>query len=796
MLRARRLRAAIVAALAVAGGALPMPAHAAASPVNWEQESPATSAPARTFAAGAYDSARDRLVLFGGYTSGPNLGDTWEWDGSTWADRQPPVSPTARNGAAMAYDSARQVSVLFGGFSSTGTNSDTWEWDGTTWTQRILTTSPPPMGDTAMVYDSTRGRMVLFGEYNPFGIAIAETWEFDGTTWTQSQPASSPSPRQGAAMAFDSTRDRVVMFGGRDSNGARMADTWEWDGTNWTEMAPSVSPYAREWHSMAYDPVRDRTVLFGGDHIQPYSIGEENDTWEWDGAQWTRDWTAAAPSVRAGQSMVYDSALGRMVLFGGFNAGVTPNAFFGDTWELGTGIVTPAGSPQLTLNPTSGEFGSVDVGATSQPAVYGVQSSGTGPLVMTIAVTGDFAISSSDCPTDPDPLAAGSTCLLLVTFSPTAAGDRYGTLTFTGNMPGGSMSIPLHGVGIARDFTIAVSPTTLNATVGDPLPPFTVDTTVIGDSGTISLSALTTDPGMTVTFSPSSITAGGGATMTVLLDPSLGPGDYGVRVVGTEGSVTHYADALIQLFPVPDFTIAADPSAVTLAHGTTSQVAIITTAINGVASVSLAAVVSPSGPSVTLAPYVSSSGLTIMTIAAPFGVAPGAYTVTVTGTEAAKVHSTSVAVTVTTKGLVNGGFETGDLTGWSQTGVDAVINYPHSGTYSGQVGNPGSPNPFAGDSTLTQTFDVPASGGKLVFWYRNFCTDKVKNDWFTATLQDGATGVTTTLVGPVCTKNGSWTKVTANLSSRAGGYVTVTFLDHQGTTTSNTFTLVDDVTLT
>lgn len=260
--------------------------------------------------------------------------------------------------------------------------------------------------------------------------------------------------------------------------------------------------------------------------------------------------------------------------------------------------------------------------------------------------------------------------------------------------------------------------------------------------------------------------------------------------------MTHYADVLIHLFPAPDFTIAADPAAVTTPHGTSTRVAITTTAINGAASINLAASVSPAGPTVTLdLPYVGAGSLVFMTVSAGYDVAPGAYTVTVTGTEGDKVHSATVAVMVTLKPLINGGFETGDLTGWGSTGVDAVINYPHGGTYSGQVGNPGSPLPFAGDSTLTQTFDVPASGGKLVFWYRNFCTDKVKNDWFTATLKDGVTGSTATLVTPVCSKNGSWIKATANLTSHAGHFVTVTFLNHQGSTTSNTFTLVDDVAL-
>jgi hypothetical protein len=796
-----RLRAAVVSTLAIVGAGLPFPAQASTSPVNWEQESSAASPPARTWAASAYDSNRDRLVIFGGSSDGgANLGDTWEWDGSTWGNPSPAVAPPILAGAAMAYDSARHVSVLFGGASSTSTSSDTWEWDGTTWTQRALASSPPPMVWTAMVYDSSRGRMVLFGAYGPYGFYQAQTWEFDGTTWTQAHPAASPSPRQGPALAFDSTRNKVVMFGGHDPNsGSRMADTWEWDGTNWIQMTPSVSPFARFWHSMAYDPVRDRTILFGGDHIQPYALGEENDTWEWDGAQWTRDWTDASPSIRAGQSMVYDSALGRMVLFGGFNAGVNPNTFSNETWELGAGIVTPPGNPALTVSPTGGGFGSVDVGATGPyPDAFGVVSSGTGPVETAISITGDFAVSSSDCPGATDSMAAGTTCILIVTFSPTADGDRYGSLTFTGNFAGGSLVIPLHGIGVARDFTISVDRSTINTTQGYGAPPVTVSTTTIGDAGTIALSAGTGDPGITASFNPATIASGATSTLTIAIDPNLQPGYYSVTVVGAEGTITHSVAISIQIFPVPDFTIGTDPTAVTLAHGTSSRIVITSTRINGVASITLTTSVTPAGPTVTLdSPYMTPGGIAWMTVAADFGVAPGSYTVTVTGTEGAKVHSTTIAVTVTTKGLVNGGFETGDLTGWTQTGVDAAINYPHSGTYNGQVGDPGSfPEPFAGDSTISQTFDVPASAGKLVFWYRNFCSDKVKNDWFTATLQDGVTGATTTVVAPVCTKNGTWTKVVVNLSSHAGHYVTITFLDHQGSTTSNTFTLVDDVALT
>lgn len=791
-----RLRIAVIAAAAVFGAGLLLPVRAATVAVNWEPVAPIQSPPARTFAATAYDSIRDRVVLFGG--GAPNfadLNDTWEWDGSTWTNRAPAISPPPLAAAVMAYDTARGRSVLFGGSTPTAVISDTWEWDGNTWIKRDLATSPPPMAWAAMAYDSARGRMVLFGAFNPFGAWLSETWEFDGSAWTQAHPANYPSSgRRGAAMAFDSSRNRIVMFGGSDpSVSVRTAETWEWDGTNWTRKTPTVSPYERLWHAMAFDPQRNRTILFGGDHLQPYYLGDTNDTWEWDGSQWTRDWTAAAPSVRAGHSMVYDSALGRMVLFGGYNAGVSPNTYPSDTWELGAGIVTPPGTPAASLDTSSMDFGPVNVGTTSAAARVFLLSSGTGPLLTTMTITGDFAVSSTDCPNAPDPLAAGSTCLNFVTFSPTVVGDRFGSLTLTGNVPGGSLSVPLHGFGRESDFTISANPTTINMILGSPTPTISLSTTAIGVAGAISLSVLTSDPGVTATFSPSTITAGAGSAMTILIASSVTPGGYGVRVVATEGGVTHYADVTIYILPIPDFSIAPDPTSLTMAQGSSANALITTAAIGTGGAVDLSWSVAPTGPTASLSQSrIAAGGISLLTVSAGYSVAPATYTVTVTGTEGSITHSTIVIVTVTLKGIVNGGFETGDLTGWTQAGVAAAIPFPHSGTFGGQIGSSSA----SATSTLAQTFTVPASGGKLSFWYWTFCSDKVRNDWFTVTLQDGVTGATSTLQAPVCSKTGGWTKVTANLSSHAGHFVTVTFLNHDdGLLSAPTFTLVDDVTV-
>jgi hypothetical protein len=71
-----------------------------------------------------YDAARRRVVLFDGYTGSlnPVFSDTWEWDGSTWVQRTPNTVRSGRAGHALAYDSARGRVVLFGGFPQARTS--------------------------------------------------------------------------------------------------------------------------------------------------------------------------------------------------------------------------------------------------------------------------------------------------------------------------------------------------------------------------------------------------------------------------------------------------------------------------------------------------------------------------------------------------------------------------------------------------------------------------------------------------------------------------------------------------
>jgi hypothetical protein len=255
-----------------------------------------TSLPARHSHAMVYDAARARIVLFGGASSSYPLpttahGDTYEWNGATWTPAvvgQPGPSP--RLGHGMAYDSVRNRVVLFGGTDATqsasATTADTWEYDGVAWLQRNPLQSPSPRYAHAMGFDPLRGRTVLHGGYAP-GLDDA-TWEYDGTTWTQAA-GPSPSPRANHAMAFDAARGALVLTGGSEG------DFWQRQGTAWTR-ANASKPSPRHLGRLAYDSARQRMVLFGGVNLKTPGVSDTSQTFD----AYPRDTWELTPATLAG----------------------------------------------------------------------------------------------------------------------------------------------------------------------------------------------------------------------------------------------------------------------------------------------------------------------------------------------------------------------------------------------------------------------------------------------------------------------------------------------------------------
>lgn len=271
----------------------------------------------------AYDSLRGKVVLFGGTHGGNQAnqsigGATWEWDGTTWKQMAKSswipmaAGPSPRYGHALAYDSLRQRVVLFGGrtFPPGAGNrylDDTWEWDGAAWNQ-VVNAGPSARSNHAMVYDSARGRIVLYGGFD--GSGKSDTWERNGTVWIAINSSTGPGIRSKHAMAYDHQHQRSVLFGGLDANGASTNDTWEWDGAGWTQAA-TTGPSSRFGHAMAFDETCGKVILFGG-----FDQTSQRDTWAWNGATWFLV-TNSGPAPRRDQAMAYDSIRGTIVMFGG-----------------------------------------------------------------------------------------------------------------------------------------------------------------------------------------------------------------------------------------------------------------------------------------------------------------------------------------------------------------------------------------------------------------------------------------------------------------------------------------------
>lgn len=110
---------------------------------------------------------------------------------------------------------------------------------------------------------------------------------------------------------------------------------------------------------------------------------------------------------------------------------------------LGFGTGTPGG---LSLSSDRLEFGEQRVGNTSAARTVTITNSSSSSIgIGAISADGDFA-QTNTCPPD---LAAGSSCEIAVTFTPTQTAGRSGTLSISSSAPGSPHTVLLIGTGVS-----------------------------------------------------------------------------------------------------------------------------------------------------------------------------------------------------------------------------------------------------------------------------------------------------------------------------------------------------------
>lgn len=227
------------------------------------------------------------------------------------------------------------------------------------------------------------------------------------------------------------------------------------------------------------------------------------------------------------------------------------------------------------------------------------------------------------------------------------------------------------------------------------------------------------------------------------------------------------------------------PSSVTILAGQTSAVFNLTTVAGNPPSAPVSVAVSASAPGFSLA----AADINIIdnqTPPAPFAPAPPNFS---TNNPINVSLSWRPGLGEGVETVVNGGFETGDFTGWTVS-TNVVINngsvYPPSGDvattpFDGNFSALAEPSPPA-SALLCQDISLPTNSGTITLSWadriRNFYTDFETNQQFLVQIQDTNNNALATVF---CTRSNDcllndWTQRSADISAFAGQTIRLAFL--------------------
>ncbi len=184
----------------------------------------------------ALDS-KGRVLISHGFSDQGRYDDTWAFDPSLgkWVNLTPTSGPKPLRRCLheLVYDPAADRMIMFGGCSSgfgPCPQGDMWSFDlkSNTWSELKPTgTTPSARSNPSMVYDAANKNIFLFGGKTD-GSGSAEAWSYDlaNNRWTQLD-GSGPSARSSQSASYDAKNGRAIIFGGRVSEGVS-ADVWMW----------------------------------------------------------------------------------------------------------------------------------------------------------------------------------------------------------------------------------------------------------------------------------------------------------------------------------------------------------------------------------------------------------------------------------------------------------------------------------------------------------------------------------------------------------------------------------------
>ena len=226
----------------------------------------------------------------------------------------------------------------------------------------------------------------------------------------------------------------------------------------------------------------------------------------------------------------------------------------------------------------------------------------------------------------------------------------YDLVTGWGSPNSGLVAALTGSQSTSPSFTLSASPSSISVVQGSNGASTITATPSDGFNSAISLTASGQPSGVTVGFSPTSISGGSGSsTATFTVASTTSPGTYTVTVTGTGGGVTKTTTvSLTVTSSTASFSLSASPTSLSVTRNTSKTVTITSAATGGFNSaISLSASGQGSGETITFNPTsITGSGSSTMTIRASNRASTGNHTITIKGTSGSLVKTTTVNVDI------------------------------------------------------------------------------------------------------------------------------------------------------
>ncbi len=172
----------------------------------------------------------------------------------------------------------------------------------------------------------------------------------------------------------------------------------------------------------------------------------------------------------------------------------------------GTAVAT--GAPAVSFSPASLTFSSQVLNSTSEADTVTLTNTGNASLSLASVHTSGAFAETNNCGTA---VAAGASCIMSVTFTPTSAGSLSGSLSFADNAAGSPQSVSLYGTGVSAG---ALSENQASVSFG---------TVTVGQTSSQTLT-ITNTGGENVIVSAASTSGAGVALSGISVPLTLAPG--------------------------------------------------------------------------------------------------------------------------------------------------------------------------------------------------------------------------------------------------------------------------------